>query len=448
MTFVHTPAGSSEALLPTLRARLADARRRTDALFDLVRPGALLDRPIPARHRILFYLGHLEAFDANLLLRDSLGRDPFNEGFDHLFAFGIDPVEGGLPRDAPGDWPAIEEVRAYDARARAGIDAALTDGSIEKATHANLREGWALALAIEHRLMHAETLAYMLHELPYDAKVPGPAPGPGGDAPQRALIEIPAGRATLGMERGAGPGLGWDNEYEAHVVHVPAFAIESHDVTCADFLSFLREGGYQARALWDEDGWRWRCEAGITRPLRWRERNGAWFYRGMFAEAPLSPAWPVYVSYAEAAAYARWRGRSLPTEAQYHRAAYGSPRGGERAYPWGDTPPAERHGVFGFSAWDPAAVGSHPAGDSAFGVADLVGNGWEWTSTPFAPFPGFEPLPFYRGYSANFFDGRHYVMKGGGPRTEVSLLRRSFRNWFQPHYPYPDAAFRCVETRE
>jgi formylglycine-generating enzyme required for sulfatase activity len=90
-------------------------------------------------------------------------------------------------------------------------------------------------------------------------------------------------------------------------------------------------------------------------------------------------------------------------------------------------------------------VGTHPAGASAFGVQDLVGNGWEWTQTEFAPFPGFKPMSFYPGYSANFFDGKHYVMKGGSPRTAACMLRPSFRNWFQPHYPYVYATFRCVE---
>jgi formylglycine-generating enzyme required for sulfatase activity len=90
------------------------------------------------------------------------------------------------------------------------------------------------------------------------------------------------------------------------------------------------------------------------------------------------------------------------------------------------------------------AVGSHPDGDSAFGVAELVGNGWEWTSTVFAPFPGFRPHPHYPGYSAPFFDGRHYVLKGASPATAACFLRRSFRNWFQPHYPHLYAAFRLV----
>jgi len=447
MALADTPVESESARRAALMARLAAARRETDALFALVRPHAMLARPIPERHRILFYRGHLEAFDANLLLRDSLAQDPFNEEFGRLFAFGIDPLDGGLPGDEPGDWPDVAEVAAYGVRIRADLDAALATATLGPAAAPSLRNGWALALAVEHRLMHAETLAYMLQELPYESKVPGPAPGRETEPPRRSLIGIPAGCATLGAARRDGRGQGWDNEYEGHAVYVPAFAIESHDVTCGDFLTFSREGGYEERSLWDEDGWRWRCEAGVTHPLLWVERAAGWHYRGMFAEAPLNIAWPVFVSHAEAQAYARWRGLSLPTEAQFHRAAYGAPSGDEHAYPWGDAPPSAERGVFGFSAWDPAPAGSHPSGDSAFGVADLVGNGWEWTSTPFAPFPGFEPLPFYPGYSADFFDGRHYVMKGGAARTDASLLRRSFRNWFQAHYRYPHATFRCVEQR-
>src|SRR5262249_29814246 len=101
---------------------------------------------------------------------------------------------------------------------------------------------------------------------------------------------------------------------------------------------------------------------------------------------------------------------------------------------------------FDFRGWAPSDVDAYPDGVSAFGVADLLGNGWEWTSTPFAPFDGFKPFEFYPGYSADFFDGKHYVMKGGSSRTAALLLRRSFRNWFQPHYPNIYASFRCVEN--
>jgi formylglycine-generating enzyme required for sulfatase activity len=164
----------------------------------------------------------------------------------------------------------------------------------------------------------------------------------------------------------------------------------------------------------------------------------------MFDLLPLPLSWPVYVSQAEASAYARWRGLQLPTEAQYQRAAYGSPDGRERIHPWGSTPPSPAHGVFDFSSWDPEPAGSHPPGASAWGIDDLVGNGWEWTSTVFAPFPGFRPLASYPEYSADFFDGEHYVMKGASPATARELIRPTFRNWFRPRYPYVYATFRCV----
>ena len=115
-----------------------------------------------------------------------------------------------------------------------------------------------------------------------------------------------------------------------------------------------------------------------------------------------------------------------------------------RLHPWGDDEPSDAHGVFDFSSWDPQPAGSHPSGASAWGVEDLVGNGWEWTSSTFAPFPGFRAAASYPEYSADFFDGEHYVMKGASPATARELLRPTFRNWFRARYPYVYATFRCA----
>jgi len=164
----------------------------------------------------------------------------------------------------------------------------------------------------------------------------------------------------------------------------------------------------------------------------------------MWELLPLPMAWPAYVSHAEASAYARWKDRRLPTEAEYHRAAFGTSSGKERRHPWGDAPPDATRGNFDFSRWDPVPVGCFPRGDSAWGVRDLVGNGWEWTSTVFAGFAGFRPMPSYPQYSADFFDGKHYVMKGASPATARELVRRSLRNWFRPGYPYVYAKFRTA----
>lgn len=413
--------------------RLDHARAQTDKLFEIVRPESLYDRPIAERHRIVFYIGHLEAFDWNLL-RPQARLRPFDESLDRLFAFGIDPVDGGLPSDQPADWPAIEEVRRYAARVRQQLDPVLRDAP-----------DILLNTAIEHRLMHAETLAYMLHQLPLETKIrQAQADVPERAQPRPESIEIPEERITLGLSRDSAD-FGWDNEYDAHTVNVPAFTIDRYKVTNGQYLEFMRAGGYRDRSLWTVTDWEWKTANDVSHPAFWKRSGDSWYLRTMFDEIALPPSRPVYVSQAEASAYARWIGKRLPTEAEWQRAAYGSGSGAERRFPWGDHAPGPEHGYFGFDRWDPVPVDAFPRARSAFGLDGLLANGWEWTATPFGPFEGFEPHAFYAGYSANFFDNKHFVMKGGSPRTDQSMLRRSFRNWFQPHYPYVYAGFRCAE---
>lgn len=447
-------SATGQALQPSasLLQRLTQARARADELFRIVKREALYDRPISQRHRIIFYVGHLETFDWNLLGTRFFGLASFASDLDQLFAFGIDPVDGGLPTDQPHDWPGLEEVAAYNARLRNSLDARLDESKFEQSGKRSEELAQLLNVAVEHRLMHAETLAYMLHQLPIDRKscigralVPSVAPALLQPAVPH-MVTIPAGNATLGLKRGKHGTFGWDNEFEEHVVSVPSFRIDAYPVTQREFLRFVEAGGYQECSLWNNSDWEWLQSSGTTHPAFWLRRDNQWFHCGMFDEVPLPLEWPVSVSHAEAAAYARWVGKDLPTEAEWHRAAYGSATESvERAFPWGDDGPDSNRGNFDFAGWEPTPVGSFPAGASAFGVHDLLGNGWEWTRTVFAPFMGFEPFPFYPAYSANFFDGQHYVMKGGSWRTAACMLRRSFRNWFQPHYPFVYGAFRCVE---
>lgn len=439
-------AAQGDLVRHVLLERVADARRQSDALFDVVRPESMYERPIPERHRIVFYVGHLEAFDWNLLHENVLGLKSFHPEFDRLFAFGIDPVGGGLPSDRPSDWPSIDTVRDYVRRIRGALDEKLGDGSLE--SFSLTRDGFPLDtllnVAIEHRLMHVETLAYMLHQLPLDRKVlQKDSTRIESPVVAHRMIEIPPGLATLALTRG-GETFGWDNEFETHTTHVPGFEIDQYEVTNRQYLDFIAAGGYATRAFWSDDDWSWISTHAITHPVFWSKGDDGWLYRGMFEEVPLPLNWPVYVSHAEAEAYARWSGKLLPTEQQWHRAAYGAKDGTENLYPWGKQAPDSSFGNFDFANWHPTPVNAFPAGQSAFGVRDMLGNGWEWTSTLFAPFPGFQPFPFYRGYSADFFDGKHFVMKGGSPRTAACMLRPTFRNWFQAHYQYVYAGFRCV----
>jgi iron(II)-dependent oxidoreductase len=438
------PGASTHA---SLLQRMQEARVLSDDIFAIVRPEAIYDRPIPERHRIIFYLGHLETFDWNLLNGRLFEEPTFSPEFDKLFAFGIDPVGGGLPSDQPKDWPARAEIEAYNRRIREIVDERV--GAFSEDSPERHREAVQLLnIAIEHRLMHVETLSYMLHQLPIDRKYRREDP-PAPDVPPRSgplhSIKIPKGQIALGLRRSEDGPFGWDNEFEEHTEFVPAFLIDENKVTNGDFLRFVRAGGYQERSLWGDEDWNWIAGSGTKHPGFWVRRENQWQLRTMFDEVPLPQDWPVYVSQAEASAYARWVGLKLPTEAEFQRAAYATPQGTERAFPWGDQPTEPRRGNFDFQRWDPVPTGAYSAGLSAYGVADLLGNGWEWTSTIFAPFEGFKAFDCYPGYSANFFDGKHYVMKGGSPLTASCMLRGSFRNWFQPHYPYVYASFRCVE---
>ncbi len=396
--------------LVEIRKELSAARACTDRMFSLFTPETLYQRPIPERHRVIFYVGHLEAFDWNQICRSALGQSSFHPAFDALFEAGIDPEIGSVPNDTPAEWPTLDAVQRYGARARDAVDHALD--------HA---PDTILRMAIEHRWMHAETTAYLLHHASPRGKIsPAVSPPPVGPPPRHTLIDIPDGVVTLGRE----DGFGWDNEFGKQRETVPAFAVSKYKVTNQQYLRFVDDGG--------------------PLPPFWVKRGGRWCLQAMFEEIPLPWHWPVYVSLQDALAYAQWAGGTLPTEAQFHQAAYGAPGGEERAYPWGNQVPNGVHGNFHFRFWDPVPVTANPQSDSAFGVSQLVGNGWEWTATPFHPFEGFRSHPNYPGYSARFFDDDHFIVKGGAPATATCLLRRSFRNWFRRGYPHAHAGFRCV----
>jgi Uncharacterized conserved protein len=405
-----------------------ECREVTRAIFTIPKAAAYYDRPIPLRNPIVFYEGHLPAFAVNTLIKLALKRDGIDSVLETLFARGIDPENEAAAKTPTDFWPAREDVQAYGSQADEKVIRALCDGPIDDGLVPQRRNAEAALAILEHELMHQETLLYLFHEMAYERKNPiAPLRNDGVLSTSaeviRGMVSVPAGNATLGAD---GTDFGWDNELPETTVAVDAFAIDRHNVTNGDYLEFLRA-------------------TGAAPPHFWLELGGAWHWRGMFDLIPLPLDWPVYITYEQAGAYAAWCGKRLPTEAEYHRAAFGTPSGEERRFPWGDTLPDSTRGNFGFVHWDPVPIGSYPTGVSAWGVHDLVGNGWEWTSTIFDGFPGFEPMSSYPVYSADFFDGKHYVLKGASPATSPEMIRRSFRNWYRPGYPYTYATFRCAQ---
>lgn len=445
---------STEALpVDTLRAELLQRyhrnRARSREIFSLLSDTAYYQQPIALRHPIVFYEGHLPGFSFNTLVKNALGGASVDARLEALFARGIDPSES-TGEESPGPtvraWPSRREVRAFVDEVDRRVIEALTNADIDRAGHPLLDRAEAAFAILEHEEMHQETLLYMFHRLPAEQKIAPPAYRPRTEDTGAATewVEVPPGRATLGVDRGT-RAFTWDNESPAWSVFVPAFSIERHDVTNRRYMAFVEAGGYRDSRWWTADDWEWLRSEDRAHPSFWEFDGTLWFWRGMFERIPLPLSWPVFVSRAEASAFARWRGARLPTEPEFQRAAYGSPAG-ERAHPWGGDAPGPSRGAFDFSSFDPVPAGSYPAGASAWGAHDLVGNGWEWTATEFGPFPGFRATASYPEYSADFFDGQHFVMKGASPVTARELLRPTFRNWFRQRYPYVYATFRCVKS--
>lgn len=295
-------------------------------------------------------------------------------------------------------------------------------------------------LAAYHECMHAEAFAYTRQTLAYPAPVClEPAVECGG--PWRGDAQISGGRFMLGAQPGGE--FVFDNEKWAHDVSVAPFRMARAPVTCREFLQFVEDGGYRARALWSSQGWAWREQAQARTPVYWRCDDGAWRERVHDRHVPLRLDRPVmHVNWYEADAYCRWAGRRLPTEAEWEFAASTAPAepGRKRRYPWGDDPPRGAHAHFDGSGCERPDVAAHAAGDSAWGVRQLIGNVWEWTADWFQPYPGFSPDP-YKEYSAPWF-GSHKVLRGGCHATSGALISTVYRNFYTPDRQDVYAGFR------
>ncbi len=412
---------------------LEAAWRRSDAVFDLLADDdALFERPIPLRHPPIFYVGHLAAFAWNHLGEGVLGLGPLDARLDALFARGIDPEDEeaaesvSVSRD---QWPTPDEVRAYRDAVRAAVREVaprLADRAGDDVLAARDR---VLRLIVEHEQMHHETLVYLLKRMAPERLVIAAPSFCGGDcatseidplAPPERLV-VPGGLTALGADFDA-LDFGWDNEFPRHPVHVDGFSLDALPVTVGRYRAFVEETGAPA-------------------PIDWFDDGGPRL-RTLLGSVPLDDAsdLPVHVTQEQAAAFAAHAGARLPTEPELQRAAYGD----GRARPWGDSS-CEGRGNFGWRRLGSAPVGAHPAGQGPYGHHELVGNGWEWTATPFGPLPGFTPwVRTYPGYSADFFDGRHFVVFGGAWPTADRLLRPSFRNWYFASYPHAFTTFRLA----
>jgi iron(II)-dependent oxidoreductase len=396
-----------------LQAVLVDARARTLGLLEDLDDGQWLGTRLAIVNPPIWELGHVAWFQERWCLRHPGGLTSRLAGADALYDSAAIAHDTRWGLDFPDRRGTLDYV--------AGVLEAVLDGLAARAPSPGAFDLHLMSLF--HEDMHGEAFVYTRQTHAYPPPSGARRHEPGG-GPLPGDVELAGGSTWLGAR--ANEGFAFDNEHDGHAVEVAPFTMARAPVTQAEFLAFVEDDGYARRELWTDEGWGWRSAAGAEHPLYWRlERPGDWSRRRYDAHVPLEPHLPVHhVNAFEAEAFCRWAGRRLPTEAEWEHAA------GPGRFPWGDTDATPAHACLDLVTDEPCEVGAHALGDTPTGLRQMLGNVWEWTATPFRPYPGFRP-GLYREYSEPWFEN-HRVLRGGAFATRARLLRNSWRNFYTP----------------
>ncbi|RDA96104.1 hypothetical protein CP533_1804 [Ophiocordyceps camponoti-saundersi (nom. inval.)] len=488
LPFPRNPGLYAATVLPTISEWESVWKVWDVATCSMLPSEQLFKRPIDLRNPCVFYLGHIPTFLDLQLGRATATANTEPSSFATIFERGIDPDVDDPRRchahsTVPDSWPPVDEILAYRDRVRDRLRRiyAEAEGKLSR------RVARAVWVGFEHELLHLETLLYMLIQA--DNTLPPPlAPRPdfellAGKAARARVsnlwFDVPAQILVVGMndpEDGTDESLpfGWDNEKPSRSVPVHAFQAQGRPITNEDYARFLYNSGI------DQVPASWSCTEdlpAVTAGAVHSTLPGS-FLRGkavrtVYGLVPLAHAldWPACASYDELARCASWMGGRIPTadearsiyayvEAQKKEASTQSRLSKKVPAVNGhlvndgvtETPPStdvvsqlyvDLSGVnVGFRHWHPVPVTA--GGGSLAGQADMGGL-WEWTSSPLRRHPGFEPMPLYPAYTADFFDGKHNIVLGGSWATHPRIAgRKSFVNWYQRNYPYVWAGARLV----
>jgi len=419
---------------------LTEARERTRFLLRGISEEDLTVQQDPIMSPLLWDYGHIGNYEELWLLQRAHGKMLSKRELYDMYDASLHPRE---------ERPSLHLLDRNDADMY--LDAVRTAvlETLEEADFDGddplLRDGFVYNMIIQHEAQHNETMLQTLQLKKGEGYKPEPrVEPPTGKAPEKEMVPVPGGEFVMGTDDRA---FALDNERNAHVVDLPDFLIDTTPVTNGAFVEFIEDGGYERRDLWDEKGWEYIKEEGITEPKHWYqpEPHSWWTERFGFDE-PLNLAAPVvHVSWYEADAYARWAGKRLPTEEEWEKAASWDPETGtKRLYPWGDEPPTLVHANLDQLAFRAAEVGAYPEGASAYGILGMVGDVWEWTVSDLYAYPGFEAFP-YREYSEIFFGPGYKVLRGGSWATRPPAIRNTFRNWDFPIRRQLFVGFRCAK---
>ncbi len=412
--------------LPTAYRRV---RHQTEALAARLGPEDQTAQAVAEASPTKWHRGHVTWFFETLVLKPHLsGYQTPDPLYEYLFNSYYNLVGPQYPRPRRGviTRPGVAAVAAY----RAHVDAAMA----ELLADPGEREAVAplVTLGLHHEQQHQELLLMdiltVFAENPLDpAYAPETAPAPGPTpAPPAGWETFEGGVTAIGHE---GPGFAYDNEGPRHEVLLRPYRLADRLVTNGEWLAFMADGGYQRPALWLSDGWEAVQERGWQAPGYWRpDGAGGWTQLTLSGRHPVDAAAPVcHVSYYEADAYARWAGHRLPSEAEWEAAA--------------GTVDAAAAGTL---LTDPAS-GLHPRPAPAGpGLRQMVGEVWEWTASPYGPYPGFRPAAGAVGEYNGKFMCNQMVLRGGSLATPADHLRLTYRNFFYPHERWAFAGLRLA----
>ena len=396
-----------------VQAAYRRVRSRTEALCAPLEIEDYVVQSMPDASPVKWHLAHTSWFFETFVLTPSGAhrgisdphfRDLFNSYYKTIGNAFARPRRGVLSR------PTVREVRAYRRRVDEAIMTCLEADRLDP--HALER----IVLGLNHEEQHQELLltdlkhALSHHPTPPAIAAMAPITGPQGP---RGWVRFEGGLVTVGH---SGEGFAFDNEGPVHQVYLPPYRLAETPITAGEYLAFMEDGGYRTPTLWLSDGWDWVQESGSSAPLYWQLEEDGWWTYTLGGRRPVAPTVPVtHINFFEADAFARWAGKRLPTEAEWEHAA-GSDRVGPNAAFQED------------GAFHPTGAGPYSAGT----VAGLFGDVWEWTASPYRPYPGYRPLAGAVGeYNGKFMNGQ-YVLRGGSCATPRGHIRRTYRNFFGP----------------
>ncbi|MFQ5523629.1 MAG: ergothioneine biosynthesis protein EgtB [Acidimicrobiia bacterium] len=411
----------------SLASSLEHYRRRTKGMIAPLDDDDLHRQHDDIMSPLVWDVGHVGNFEEYWLLREIDGRSPHDPRYDEMY----NPFDN--PRWVRGDLPLLKrgEALSYIDEVRGDALAILERVELDP-DRPLLRDGYVFEMVIQHEAQHQETMLQAL-DLRRDLR-DYPGVNPARVLNHRSVddterVVIPGGSFLMGTNDTAAA---YDNERPQHRVEVAGFAIDRFPVSNRRYARFIEAGGYRNPEYWTDAGWQWRTGADLEAPQGWiRQVGGDWLVSRFGYVVELDPAEPVqHVCFHEAEAFARFEGGRLPTEAEWEKAASWGPEAtSPRTYPWGSARPQPELANLGQQRWGPAPVGSYPAGASAYGVEQLLGDVYEWTSSPFVGYPGFSAFP-YPEYSEVFFDDPGFrVLRGASWATSTDVARNTFRNW-------------------